>query len=221
METQSQELKSRLRRTKAVLIAVSVALPYKCSSVKLMICEVTKRASHDEAKRAAETLCFAYQTERKVKIRIARIGCTYGPTMGHCDGSMVSSFMSALVEGVDVQISEPTDATRTILYIDDCVSGLIKLMNSSYTAPINISGDDVLSVKGLFEQLKSIVANYSNAIPWKEVSFFPETGSRKPANAAAFVNLDWFPKVKAKEGLTKTVQWYKEDKARRLVRAGG
>lgn len=138
--------------------------------------------------------------------------------MGQCDGSMVSSFTSALVEGVEVQISEANEeATRTIMYIDDCVNGLIKLMSSSYTRPINLAGDDVLSVKDLLNQLKTLVANPSNAIPWKAVEFWPDSGTRRPANAAAFVNLGWYPTVHARDGLKTTVLWYKEDKAKRLA----
>lgn len=181
------------------------------------ILAVSSRASHDEAKRAAETLCHGYQAERKVRIRIARIGSTYGPGMRGCDGSMISSFIAALMDGVGVSISEPNDATRTILYVEDCVTGLVKLMNSGYAQPLNIAGDEVLLVKDLLLHLRTLVANPSNAIPWKAVEFFPHSGSRRPTNSAAFVSLGWSPEVKAKDGLRATVTWFKEERIRKLA----
>ena len=100
------------------------------------------RACYDEGKRVAETMCYAYQKQEGVKIRVARIFNTYGwddaifvviifrPRMHMEDGRVVSNFILQSLQNKDVTVYGDGSQTRSFQYVDDLVDGLIGLMNS-------------------------------------------------------------------------------------------
>src|SRR4030043_522324 len=98
------------------------------------------RSCYDEGKRCAETLCFDYHRQHKLKIKVARIFNTYGPRMHPNDGRVVSSFIVQALKGEDITVFGDGTQTRSFCYIDDMVDGLIKLMNTpdDLTGPVNL-----------------------------------------------------------------------------------
>ena len=95
------------------------------------------RSCYDEGKRAAETLCFEY-SRKGVWIRTARLFNTYGPNMDPRDGRVVSNFVMQALQGRDLTVYGDGSRTRSFAYVADTVEGLLRLMESEYTGPVNI-----------------------------------------------------------------------------------
>ncbi|ORY56436.1 hypothetical protein BCR35DRAFT_309839 [Leucosporidium creatinivorum] len=107
---------------------------------------VGPRACYDEGKRVAEALTYGYHRQDNVDVRVARIFNCYGPRMNSSDGRLVSNFIVAALRGEDLQIYGDGTATRSLMFVHDLVTGLIKLMSSSYTDPVNIGTEDEATV---------------------------------------------------------------------------
>ncbi|KAK4058882.1 hypothetical protein OIO90_000328 [Microbotryomycetes sp. JL221] len=107
---------------------------------------VGPRACYDEGKRVAEALTYGYHRQDNVDVRVARIFNCYGPRMRQDDGRLVSNFIVASLRGEDLQVYGDGQATRSLMFVQDLVTGLIKLMSSSYTEPVNIGTEDEATV---------------------------------------------------------------------------
>ncbi|KAM0792193.1 hypothetical protein ACM66B_004890 [Microbotryomycetes sp. NB124-2] len=107
---------------------------------------VGPRACYDEGKRVAEALTYGYHRQDGVDVRVARIFNCYGPRMRQDDGRLVSNFIVAALRGQDLQVYGDGKATRSLMYVQDLVTGLIKLMTSNFTDPVNIGTEDEATV---------------------------------------------------------------------------
>ena len=165
------------------------------------------RSCYDEGKRAAESLMFEYYRNHQTEIRIARIFNTYGPKMDKNDGRVVSNFINQCLQGDPITIFGNGDQTRSFCYIDDQVSGLIKLMNSEHQGPINIGNPTELTIKYLATKIKEMTGSTS------EIDFKPlpsdDPLQRKPDISKAKCLLDWSPIVQLEEGLRKTIDYFR------------
>src|SRR5579872_5827884 len=88
------------------------------------------RSCYDEGKRCAETLFFDYHRQHRLRIKVARIFNTYGPRMHPNDGRVVSNFIVQALKGEPITIYGDGSQTRSFCYVDDLISGFIKLMES-------------------------------------------------------------------------------------------
>ena len=109
------------------------------------------RSCYDEGKRIAESLCFDYKRMHGTEIRVARIFNTYGPRMLINDGRVVSNFIVQALTNKPITIFGDGSQTRSFCYVDDLIDGLISLMNSSVSGPINIGNPDEITIKELAE----------------------------------------------------------------------
>uniref|UniRef100_A0A915JN82 UDP-glucuronic acid decarboxylase 1 n=1 Tax=Romanomermis culicivorax TaxID=13658 RepID=A0A915JN82_ROMCU len=133
------------RRTKARVLLASTSEVYGDPEVHPQaetywghVNPIGPRACYDEGKRVAETLMFAYNKQEKVDVRIARIFNTYGPRMHMNDGRVVSNFILQSLEGKPIKIYGSGNQTRSFQYVTDLVDGLIALMNSNVSLPVNL-----------------------------------------------------------------------------------
>ncbi len=167
------------------------------------------RACYDEGKRAAETLFFDYHRMNKTNIRVARIFNTYGPRMHPFDGRVVSNFIRQALEGKDITIFGDGMQTRSFCYRDDLVEGFIRLMNApdEVTGPINLGNPGEYTIKELAEITIELVGSKS------KLHYGPlppdDPTRRQPDITLAKKHLDWEPKVELRDGLTKTIEWFK------------
>ena len=167
------------------------------------------RACYDEGKRAAETLFFDYHRMHKTNIRIARIFNTYGPRMHPFDGRVVSNFIVQALSGKDITIFGDGSQTRSFCYRDDLVEGFIRLMDApdSVTGPINLGNQGEYTIKELAELTLEIVGSKSKLI---NKPLPPDDPTRRqPDITLAKKHLDWEPKVPLRDGLTKTIEWFR------------
>lgn len=167
------------------------------------------RACYDEGKRCAETLFMNYHDQNKVRIKIARIFNTYGPKMNSNDGRVVSNFIVQALKGENITIFGDGSHTRSFQYIEDLLSGLIKLMDTpdSFTGPVNLGNPDEFTIKSLAETIIRMTGSKSRIVYLPLPTDDPR--QRKPDISLAMKELDWKPTIKLEEGLEKTIEYFR------------
>jgi len=164
------------------------------------------RSCYDEGKRIAETLCFDYQRMHDVEIRVVRIFNTYGPRMLPDDGRVVSNFIVQALRGAPLTLYGDGSQTRSFCYVDDLVDGIIRMMNSSHTGPINIGNPDEFTICQLAELVRSKIN------PNLQFIFKPlpqdDPLQRQPVIDLARRELGWAPKVSLDRGLETTTKYF-------------
>jgi UDP-glucuronate decarboxylase len=167
------------------------------------------RACYDEGKRAAETLFMDYHRRNKVDIRIVRIFNTYGPQMHPFDGRVVSNFIRQALRGEDITVFGDGSQTRSFCYRDDLVEGMIRMMNSAgeHIGPINLGNPGEFTIRELADMVIEITGSKSKVVerPLPE----DDPTRRRPDITLAKQYLKWEPQVKLREGLTKTIEWFR------------
>jgi UDP-glucuronate decarboxylase len=168
----------------------------------------TKRSCYVEGKRAAESLCYAYQEIHDVDIRISRIFNTYGPNMRFDDGRVISNFIVQALKNKRITIYGDGKQTRSFCHIDDLVEGLILLMDSNYQKPINLGNPQECTIL----ELANLIKNAINPELEFEYKILPndEPIRRKPSIELARELLNWEPKIRLSEGISNTIEWFKE-----------
>ncbi len=167
------------------------------------------RACYDEGKRCAETLFFDYKRQHNLDIKIVRIFNTYGPRMHPNDGRVVSNFIIQALGGEDITVYGDGSQTRSFCYVDDLVDGIFKMMNanSGFTGPVNLGNPVETTVLELAELIVKLAGSKSKIIFKELPQDDPE--KRKPDITLAKNKLHWQPKVELKEGLLKTIDYFK------------
>ncbi len=168
------------------------------------------RACYDEGKRAAETLMFDYHRQNKVNIRVVRIFNTYGPRMHPYDGRVVSNFIRQALRGEDITLYGDGSQTRSFCYVDDLVDGMLRMMSAGddFPGPVNLGNPDEFTIRELAQQVIELTGSRSKII---EARPLPEDDpvQRQPDITLARQKLDWEPAVKLRNGLAKTIEWFR------------
>ncbi len=167
------------------------------------------RSCYDEGKRLAETIFMEYNRNCNVDIRICRIFNTYGPYLAKEDGRVISNFINQCLKNEDITIYGNGKQTRSFCYIDDMVNGLIKLMNSNSDKllPVNLGNPNEITIKEIAEKIKNLTKSNSNIIYLELPENDPQ--KRKPCINKAKKYLLWEPIINLEEGLTKTIEYFK------------
>jgi UDP-glucuronate decarboxylase len=164
------------------------------------------RSCYDEGKRVAETLMMDYHNQHNVDIRIVRIFNTYGPRMDKHDGRVVSNFINQAIHNKDITLYGKGDQTRSFCYIEDLLNGLIKLMNSSYTQPMNIGNPYEISVAELANIIIRLT-NSKSSIVYQPLPSDDPT-NRRPDITRAREILHWEPTYDLEAGIVKTIEYF-------------
>jgi len=168
------------------------------------------RSCYDEGKRVAETLFFDYHRMNKVDIRVMRIFNTYGPRMHPNDGRVVSNFIVQALKGNDITIYGDGSQTRSFCYVDDLIDGMIRLMNADDTVgPVNIGNPGEFTIKQLAEEVINLTGSKSKIVYQPLPSDDPK--QRQPDITLAKEKLGWEPRVGLKDGLVKTIEYFRGD----------
>lgn len=167
------------------------------------------RACYDEGKRAAETLFFDYHRMNHVNIRVVRIFNTYGPRMHPFDGRVVSNFIRQALDGEDITIFGDGSQTRSFCYRDDLVEAIIRMMNGpdEFVGPVNIGNPDEFTILQLAELVLELTGSTGKIVHRPLPADDPK--QRQPDITLAREHLGWEPKVKLREGLVKTIEWFR------------
>lgn len=167
------------------------------------------RACYDEGKRAAETLFMDYHRMNRVDIRIVRIFNTYGPRMHPFDGRVISNFIRQALHSEDITIFGDGSQTRSFCYRDDLIEGMVRVMNQppGFTGPINLGNPDEFTIAELAKLVIELTG--SNASLVRKPLPTDDPTRRRPNIDLAKSQLGWQPTVPLKEGLEKTIAWFK------------
>ena len=168
------------------------------------------RACYDEGKRCAETLFFDYYRQNKVNIRVVRIFNTYGPRMHPHDGRVISNFIMQALKRQPISIFGDGRQTRSFCYVNDMIDGLVRMMNGpdDFVGPVNLGNPGEYSMLELAETIIELTGSKSR--PEFHPSPMDDPKRRQPNIALAKGKLGWEPKVELREGLEKTIRYFKE-----------
>ena len=171
------------------------------------------RGVYDEAKRYAESITMAYYRHHKVDTRIVRIFNTYGPRMRPDDGRMIPTFVSQALSGWPLTIYGGGAQTRSVQYVDDLVDGTFRLMRSEEIRPVNIGNPVEYTVREVAELVLELSGG-ENPIVYEALRE-DDPKRRCPDITRAKEILGWEPRVPAREGLKKTLDWFARKLGRR------
>jgi UDP-glucuronate decarboxylase len=169
---------------------------------------IGERSMYDEGKRVAEALTMQYHRQNDVKVRIVRIFNTYGPLMCPDDGRVVSNFIVQALRGQPLTVFGDGSQTRSFCYVSDLVDGLIRMMNSEYTGPVNLGNPCEKTVVEIARQVLEMTGGES------EIQYRPlpsdDPRRRKPDITLAREYLGWEPKISLEEGLAATIDYFRK-----------
>jgi len=165
------------------------------------------RGVYDEAKRFMESITMAYHNYHQLETRIIRIFNTYGPRMRLDDGRALPTFMSQALRGEDVTVYGDGSQTRSFCYVDDLVEGIYRLLLSDYHLPVNIGNPSEISLLQFAEEVIALTGSNSKIVYEPLPQDDPK--QRQPDITKARALLGWEPKVDRKEGLKRTLDYFK------------
>jgi UDP-glucuronate decarboxylase len=167
------------------------------------------RACYDEGKRAAESLFFDYFRQHGVRIKVARIFNTYGPRMHLSDGRVVSNFIVQALRGEPITIYGAGNQTRAFCYVDDLIEGFMRLMNTGddFRGPVNLGNPNEFTILQLAQAVIELTGSTS------QLDYRPlppdDPRQRQPDISLARATLGWAPSVELREGLQRTIDYFR------------
>jgi dTDP-glucose 4,6-dehydratase len=165
------------------------------------------RGVYDEAKRFAEALTMAYHRCHGLSTRIARIFNTYGPRMRLDDGRALPNFMGQALRGEPLTVYGDGSQTRSFCYIDDLVEGIVRLLYTEYPEPVNLGNPEEVTILEFAREIIELTGGKS------EIVFRPlpqdDPRVRRPDITRARQLLNWEPKISRREGLARTLEYFR------------
>ena len=179
---------------------------------------VGPRGVYDEAKRFAEAMTMAYHRYHKLDTRVVRIFNTYGPRMRPRDGRVVSNFIVQALAGEPITIYGDGSQTRSFCYVSDEVEGIYRLFMSGESDPVNIGNPVEYTVR----QLAEVVLELTGARVPIEMKPLPvdDPKVRQPDITRARTILGWEPTVQLRDGVARTIEYFRSLGAERLGARG-
>ncbi|MDQ3657855.1 MAG: SDR family oxidoreductase [Chloroflexota bacterium] len=176
------------------------------------------RSMYDEAKRYGEALTQAYAEEHGVETRIIRIFNTYGPRLDPADGRVVSNFLVQALRQQPLSIFGDGSQTRSFQYVDDLIEGITRAMESRFRGPVNLGNPEEYSMLELARLVQDLMGRDNGLV------FHPLPGDdphkRRPDISLAWSQLGWKPLVPVREGLKKTIEYFRHELSHDPIAAG-
>lgn len=164
------------------------------------------RGVYDEAKRFSEAITLAYHREHKIDTKIVRIFNTYGPRMRIKDGRVVPNFIDQALHGKSLTVYGKGNQTRSFCYYSDLIDGILKLLFSKETGPINIGNPREFTILEFAKMVQKFTGSKS------KIKYEPlpkdDPQQRRPDITLARTKLKWEPKVPLEQGLRETIDWF-------------
>ncbi len=166
------------------------------------------RGVYDEAKRFAEAMTMAYHRYHGIDTRIVRIFNTYGSRMRLKDGRALPTFFRQALKNEPITVFGDGSQTRSFTYVDDLVEGIYRLVHSDYVDPVNIGNPEEISILDFAKEIIEITGSKSDIIFEELPADDPQI--RQPDISRAKEVLGWQPQTGRREGLMKTMAYFKE-----------
>lgn len=168
---------------------------------------VGPRGVYDEAKRFQEAITMAYHTFHGVETRIVRIFNTYGPRMRLNDGRVLPAFIGQALRGEDLTVFGDGSQTRSFCYVDDLVEGIVRLLHSNCSDPVNVGNPDEITISQFAEEIIKLTGTTQKVI-YKDLPV-DDPKQRQPDITKAKQLLNWEPQIDRAEGLKRTYAYFK------------
>jgi len=167
------------------------------------------RSCYDEGKRCAETLCYDYQKRYKMNVKVIRIFNTYGPRMRFDDGRALPNFINQALSNKDLTVAGDGSQTRSLMYVDDLLNGMVKMMGlDGYFGPVNLGNPGLeINMKDLAKKVIELCGSKSKIVNYDLPTDDPI--KRRPDISRAKEKLGWEPIVELEDGLKKTINDFK------------
>jgi UDPglucose 6-dehydrogenase len=169
---------------------------------------VGPRACYDEAKRYAEALTSAYRAKHGVDSAIVRIFNTYGPRMRPDDGRAIPTFIRQALSGEAITVAGDGSQTRSVCYVDDLIDGVLRMLFSNLSGPVNLGNPHELSILQVAELVRD-VAGSTSAIEFVARPA-DDPSVRQPDIELAQTELGWAPAIDVRDGIERTVAWFRQ-----------
>lgn len=168
------------------------------------------RSCYDEGKRCAETLFFDYHRQMGLEVKVARIFNTYGPRMHPADGRVVSNFIMQALRNEPITLYGDGSQTRSFCYRDDLVEGFLRLMDTApdVAGPVNIGNPNEFTIRELAELVIELTGS-SSTLDYRPLPQ-DDPMQRQPNITRARETLGWEPKVQLREGLERTIEYFRD-----------
>ena len=180
------------------------------------------RSCYDEGKRAAETLCADYIREYGVDVRMIRIFNTYGPHMHPHDGRVVSNFIVQALQGKSITLYGDGSQSRSFQYVDDLLDAIqaymalpharVKDFFAKHDMPVpvlNVGNPGEFTIKELAEMTVEMIPEARGKLVYQPLPR-DDPRRRRPDIALAKELLGWEPKITLREGLPKTIAYFRK-----------
>jgi dTDP-glucose 4,6-dehydratase len=165
------------------------------------------RGVYDEAKRFAEAMTMAYHRYHGMNTHIVRIFNTYGERMRLDDGRVVPNLMGQALRGQPLTVYGDGSQTRSFCYVADLVEGIQRLLFTDFHEPVNLGNPHEVSILDFAKEIQELTGTKS------KIEFKPlpqdDPKVRKPDITRAKKRLDWEPKVQRREGLKRTLEYFR------------
>ena len=165
------------------------------------------RSVYDEAKRFSEAAVAAWHRYYAVDTRLVRIFNTYGPRLQANDGRVISNFMLQALSGQPLTIYGDGLQTRSFCYVSDLIDGILRLADSNEHTPVNLGNPTEFTMLQCAREVIAVTGSKS------EIAFAPlpqdDPTRRCPDISKARVLLGWEPRISLREGLAKSLDFFK------------
>jgi len=166
------------------------------------------RSCYDEGKRFAEALLTACARQHGLAVRIARIFNTYGPQMRADDGRMLPTFIMQALRGEPLTVHGDGSQTRSFCYVSDLVDGLVRLMESDVSEPVNLGNPVEITILAAAREVLELTGSRSGIRFVARPADDPRI--RCPDISRARTRLGWEPRVERREGFARTIAWFRD-----------
>ncbi len=160
----------------------------------------------------SERMYLAYNRNEDLAVRIARFHNIFGPEGSWNNGkekapAALCRKIAQVADSGSIEIWGDGKQTRSFLYIDECLDGIRRLMDSEVTGPFNIGSEEMISINGLAELIMKIAGK---KVLIKNIPGPQGVRGRNSDNRLIYEKIGWKPSKPLKEGLVKTYNWIKE-----------
>ncbi len=170
------------------------------------------RSVYDEAKRFSEAMISAYVRLGRLDAGIVRIFNTYGPRLRASDGRVVSNFVDQALRGEPLTVYGTGEQTRSFCYVDDLVRGVLLLAGrEQQLGPVNLGNPEEITILELAETVSEFTGTPLNVV--HRPLPMDDPTQRRPDVTRARQLLGWEPKVSLREGLHRTIAWFRSARA--------
>ncbi len=210
----TQQMLELARRHRAIFLQASTSECYGTPQVHPQpesywgnVNPIGPRSVYDESKRFSEALVMAYHRYYRVDVRLARLFNTYGPRMQPDDGRVISNFIMQALAGTDLTVYGDGAQTRSFCYVDDLVEGIVRLLRSGETMPVNLGNPDEFTI---LECARLVMVGCQSR---SQIVYAPlpedDPPQRRPDITRALSLLGWEPKIPLQQGLAQTISYFR------------